>query len=285
MTRPILPLLAICLLAPALSQASEKDPLEIAYEKAQTVLNNGFEYGQYVLACRDLFIGNENVCVVEHSFHLVGIGYHVSGCVAAVELHAFNVSNARFHGFGFVERDNAVFAYGVHSFGNDPAYFFVACGVACDVADGFFVRDRLRVFFEGFNYRCGSFCDTFLEYHRVCACCNVFEPFADDCLSEKASGSGSVAGYVVCLDGYFFNELCAHVLERIFEFDVFSDGNAVVGDERSTVFFVKDHVSSFRSERNFYCIGDRVYACFEASSRVFAVFNFFSHIHLLLIFR
>lgn len=47
MTRPILPLLAICLLAPALAQASDKDPLEIAYEKAQTVLEDRSLYEQW----------------------------------------------------------------------------------------------------------------------------------------------------------------------------------------------------------------------------------------------
>ena len=47
MIRPIFPLLAICLLAPALSQASEKDPLEIAYEKAQTVLEDRSFYERW----------------------------------------------------------------------------------------------------------------------------------------------------------------------------------------------------------------------------------------------
>ena len=47
MIRPIFPLLAICLLAPALSQASEKDPLEIAYEKAQTVLEDRSFYEKW----------------------------------------------------------------------------------------------------------------------------------------------------------------------------------------------------------------------------------------------
>ena len=47
MIRPIFPLLAICLLAPVLSQASEKDPLEIAYEKAQTVLEDRSFYEKW----------------------------------------------------------------------------------------------------------------------------------------------------------------------------------------------------------------------------------------------
>lgn len=40
MIRPILPFLALALFAATFAQASEKDPLETAYEKAQTVLED-----------------------------------------------------------------------------------------------------------------------------------------------------------------------------------------------------------------------------------------------------
>lgn len=47
MIRPILPLLALTLFASSFVQASEKDPLEIAYEKAQTVLEDRSFYEKW----------------------------------------------------------------------------------------------------------------------------------------------------------------------------------------------------------------------------------------------
>ena len=73
-------------------------------EQRQNVLNRG-----------DLLIGDENVRIVDNSFHLIGISYHVGGDVAAVELHAFNYLGVGLSSLALFKGDNAVSGYLLHS--------------------------------------------------------------------------------------------------------------------------------------------------------------------------
>ena len=159
--------------------------------------------GKNFLNVCNLFIGNKDKRTVEHCFHLIGIGYHVGRGVAAVKLHTFYDRKVGLHGFAFFYSDNAVFTYFFHGFGNEFADFFVICGNSCDLLDGVFVFNGLAYLFEVSNGSLGSFCNTLFDDHRVCSGSDVFETFMDYCLSENASGSGTVAGDVVSLSGNF----------------------------------------------------------------------------------
>ena len=53
-------------------------------------LHNLLEQRQDLLNVADLLVGDEDVRVIQHGLHLVGVGRHVGGNVAAVELHALN---------------------------------------------------------------------------------------------------------------------------------------------------------------------------------------------------
>ena len=58
------------------------------YEQPCALLRDGFYYRKYFLKGRDLFVGDEDVGVIENCFHLFGVGDHVGGSIASVELHA-----------------------------------------------------------------------------------------------------------------------------------------------------------------------------------------------------
>ena len=53
-------------------------------------LHHLLQNGQDLLNIGNLLVGDEDVGVVEHRFHLLGIGDHVGAGIAAVELHAFH---------------------------------------------------------------------------------------------------------------------------------------------------------------------------------------------------
>ena len=63
--------------------------------------------GQDLLDGGDLLIGDEQVRIVDNSFHLVGVGDHIRGDIAAVELHAFDDVEAGLGGLGLFNGDDA----------------------------------------------------------------------------------------------------------------------------------------------------------------------------------
>src|SRR5207244_8231985 len=82
--------------------------------------------------------------------------------------------------------------------------------------------------------------DAALQGHRVRACGYGLDAFTIDRLRENGRGSGAVAGDVGGLRGDFANPLSAHVFERVFQFDFFGYGDAVLGDGGWTEFLF-DH--------------------------------------------
>ena len=114
--------------------------------------------------------------------------------------------------------------------------------------------------------------------HGVGARGNVFESFVNNRLSQHACGGGAVAGDVVCLRGHFLYKLSAHIFKRIGKLYLLGDGHAVVGDERSAVFFVKHNVAALGSQRDFNGVCKRINAGLERLSRLFAGLDLFCHI-------
>ena len=223
------------------------------------------------------FIGNENVGVIQYGFHFIGIGDHVSGGVASVELHAFYCRQLGHHGLAFFHGDHAVFADLFHCVGHDLSHGIVAGGDGCDLCDREFAVDFFGTLFNFGNGGFDSLVDPFSQNDGVGACGEVFEAFADDRLRKHDRSRGAVARDVVGLRGNFLHELRAHVFERVFQLDFFGDGHAVVGDEGSPEFFIENHVSAFRPEGDFNSIRERIDARFQSLSRFVSVFDLFSH--------
>ena len=83
----------------------------------------------------NLAVGEEDERFLSDSFHLLCIGNHVGGDVAAVELHTLNNLQIGFHGLGLFNGDDAVVANLAHSLSNEAAGFFVAGGNAGNLSD------------------------------------------------------------------------------------------------------------------------------------------------------
>ena len=85
-----------------------------------------------------------------------------------------------------------------------------------------------------------------------------FENMGAQLVKEVASKTSDIAGDVGRLGGDLFDHLGAHVLELVFELDLFGDGDAVLGDGRRAVALLDDHVASSRTEGDFDGVGERV---------------------------
>ena len=221
-------------------------------------LNDLFEQRQDFLNVGDLLVGDEQQSIIQNSFHLVGIGYHVWGDVAAVKLHTFYYFGVGFSGLGFFQSDNAVSGNFFHSFCNQVADYFIAAGNgsnSCDISRAVYLLGVCNnSFYSGVN----CFLDTFFEYHWVSTSSNVLHTFANQSLSKQGSGGGTVTSSIVCLGCNFFYQLCAHVFKWVRQFDFFCDGNTVVCDQWCTEFFVKNNIASFWTKGDFNGISQLV---------------------------
>ena len=181
------------------------------------------------------------------------------------------------HGLGFFYCDNTVVGNFFHCVCNELTNFFITCRDCSNVCDLCFAADLLAHFFDSFYCCVSSFFHSFSEDDRVSACCQVLHSFVNHCLSKNSCCCSTITSYIICLGCNFFDELCAHVFESVFQFDLFCDRNTIVCDERSTKLFVKYYVSSFWSDRYSYCICKFVYTSFKCGSCFCAEFNFFCH--------
>src|SRR5213593_2253854 len=83
------------------------------------------------------------------------------------------------------------------------------------------------------------------------------------------------------LGGDFFHHLSAHVLERLFEFDFFSDGDTVFGNCWRAKFLVENNVTSFRAKGDLDRVRKDVHATQDGLPGIFAMDNLFCHCRLL----
>ena len=109
------------------------------------------------------------------------------------------------------------------------------------------VADLFALCLDAFNHDCHRTVDAALDVHRVCTCGHVLETDIDDSLSKHGCCCCSVACVITCLGSNFLDELCAHVLERIFEFNLAGHADTVFSDVGCTEFLLDDHVAAFRA--------------------------------------
>ena len=175
---------------------------------------------------------------------MLGVSHEIGADVAAVELHTFHVLRLEFESLGFLNSDDAVFTDFVHHVRDQGANLLVLGGDGGHVADLSFGGDANRLLEDGFRNSLGGSFDPTLQQHGVGAGSQVLETFADNRVRENGGSGGAIASDIVGLGGSFLQELGAHVLIGVFEFDFFCNGHAVMRDGGGTVFAVQGNIAS-----------------------------------------
>ena len=195
--------------------------------------------------------------------------------VAAVELHALDNGQLVLEARTFLNGDHAFLAHALHGLGDDLADGLVGVGgdgADLAMAESVHGSQLLQLGDDGD----GRLVDAALQVHRVHAGSDSLQAFADDGLGRDGGGGGAVTGLVVGLGGNVLDQLGAHVLEAVLQLDFLGNGNAVLGDGRSTEALLQHHVAAFRAEGRFY----RISRTFTPTSIFFACgvaeFDFFS---------
>ena len=183
-------------------------------------------------------------------------------------MHALDDLDVGLHRLRFLDRDDAVFADGLHRLGDQVADFLVVGRDRRDLRDLLGRVDGLNHLLHLGNRRFDGLLDAALDQERVRTGGNVAEAFANDGLRQHRRGGRAVAGDVVGLRRDFLHELCAHVFEHVGEFDFLGDRHTVVGEGRRTELLVQHNVAAFRPEGDFDRIGENVRTALECATCV-----------------
>jgi len=245
-----------------------------------TRLHDTLEHRQHRLDGRDLCRVEEDVWILEHGLLAVCVGHEVRRQVTLVELHTLGELELGAERVRLLDRHDAVLADLVDRICDDLADGCVSCRDGRDAGDVVLVVDFLGLALDRLD--CCSDClfDAALETHRVRACGNVAHAVLDHRLGEDRCGRGAVTGHVVGLRRDFLDELSAHVLERIFQFDFLGDRHAVVGDGWCAELLVEHHVATLWSQRHLHCVGELVHAGFEGAACLFVKLQLLCHVCL-----
>src|SRR6266850_40588 len=243
---------------------------------------------QQVLHGADLLFVDQDVGILEHGFHALGVSDEVRREVAAIELHTLDHFELRLHGAGLFYGDHAVFADLLHGFGNDAADGLVVVG-----ADGAHLGNHLAgdglgelvkralvavaVFVQGAADGGDGLLDAALERHGIRAGSNRAHAFAINCLGEHGGGRGAVAGYVRGLAGDFAHHLRAHILQGILQFDFLGHGHAVLGNGRRPELLFDNDVAPLGAQRHLYGVSQYVDAAKNRLPRLLSVHNLLCH--------
>src|SRR6185312_2331193 len=231
-------------------------------QQRTTGLDDLLEHGQDVLDGTDLLVRDQDVGVVHHGFHALGVRDHVRGQVALVELHALGELEVEAERLALLDVDHAVLADLLDGIGDDVADLAVASRDGGDPGDVLLARDLLGLRLDVLDHGVDRSLDAALETHRVGAGRDVLEPLADDRLSQHGGG------------GHLAHQLRTLVLEDVLDLDLTRDRDAVVGDGGRAELLVEHDVAPLRAERHLDGIGQDVNAALERAASILVELQF-----------
>src|SRR4051794_38341450 len=248
-------------------------------QQRATLLDDLLEYGQEILDGADLLVGDEDVRLLEHRLHPLGVRDHVRREVALVELHALGELELEAKGLALLDVHDTVLADLLDGVGDYVADLAVARGDGRDARDVFLARHRLRALLQMLDDGLDRRLDAALEPHRVRTGRDVLEAFADDRLREHGRRGGAVAGDVVGRRGDLAHELRALVLEDVLDLDLAGDRDAVIRDGRCAELLVEHDVPALRAKGDLDRVGEGVHAALKRPACILVELQLFvSHI-------
>ena len=101
-------------------------------------------------------------------------------------------------------------------------------------------------------------------------------------LGKYSCCRSTVTGYIICFLGNFLDQLSTNTCIRILKVDFLCNGNAIIGDRRSTIGFVKDNIAAFGPKGYLNGVCELIKAFKHALARLFIILNNLCHTILFL---
>ena len=247
-------------------------------EQRAAGLHDGLQQRNHFLDGADLHVRQQDVRIVQDALHALHVRRHVGGDVATVVLHALDDVDVQAEGLGLLDGDSAVLADSVHGLGNLAANLGGASGDGADVGNLVLVGNRGSVSLDSVDHSVDCLLDAATDAQRVSASSHVAQALGNDSVGQQRSGGGAVACDVVRLHRNFADQLGAHVLDRVGELDLLRNGNAVVGDQRSTVALLEGDVAALGAKGHLDRVRQLLDAGGQAGARIGLELNVLCHV-------
>ena len=247
-------------------------------QQLHAVLHHLLQQGNQILNDADLLIGDQNCSVVQISHHLVGIGDHIGGQVAAVKLHTFHdLIVGLGGGLVLLDGDNAVRGDLLHSLGDQTADLGVTGRDGADAGDIVAVLHLLAVSLDGLHSGGNGLAHAAADIHGICTGGNVLHALIDHSLCQHGSGGSTIACGIVGLGCDLTHQLCAHVLELVLQLDFLRNGHAIVGDDRCAELFAQHHVAALGAEGDLNGVSQGINTGTQCLASVLALLDLLCH--------
>ena len=221
-------------------------------------LANGFEKRHEIFRARNFLLKKKDVWVFKFTGLGVGVSDKMGREKTAIKLHSLDYIHGCFRLLAFFNGDDTILTNLQKSFGKHVAdRWVVIASNRCNLHQFFFI-----FFIDWRSHRHNRLGDSGYSLvnatrkgHRISARGNHFEAFAKNCLGQNGGGSRSVTGHIVGFTGRFLDQLGSEIFERIFEFNVFGNGHAVLCHFGRTPTLIQHRITTTWSERAFYSTG------------------------------
>src|SRR3954468_23566731 len=241
-------------------------------------LHDLLQQREQVLDRRDLAVDDQDVRVVEHGLHAVGVGHEVGRQVTLVEAHALGELELEAEGVALLDGDDTFLADLVHRLGDQLADRVVGRGDGRGGRDLLLGLDVLGGREQVLGDRGDGLLDALLQGHRVRAGGDVAQPLADEGLGEHGGGGGAVTRDVVGLLRDLLDELGPDLLPRVLELDLLGDAHTIVGDGGRAPLLLENDVPATGAEGHLDGVGEGVHAPLEATARLFVERDHLGHV-------
>ncbi len=246
-------------------------------EQRTAGLHDLLQQRHHVLNVGDLLVGQQDVRIGQVCFHLLHVGGHVGANVAAVVLHAFHDVHVQAERLGILNGNGTVLAHSVHGLSDLRANLSVASGNGANVGDLLGGGNRGSVGLDGLNHGVGCLLNAAADAQRVSASGYVAQALGHDDVGQKRCGGGAVTSNVVGFHSSLADKLSAHVLDRVLKLNFLSDGNTIVGNQRSAEGLLQGNVTALGAQRYLNGVCQLVDACSKSGAGISLELDILSH--------
>ena len=247
-------------------------------QQLHTILHDLLQQGNQILNHADLLIGDQDGGIVQNSLHLIGIGDHIRGQIAAVKLHAFHdLVVGLSSGLVLLDGDNAVRGNFFHCLSDQAADLGITGRNGADAGDIVAVLHLLAVCLDGLNSLGNSLAHAAADIHGVCTGSDILHALGDHSLCQNGCSGGAVACCIVGLGGNFTHQLCAHVLKLVLQLDLLGNSHAIVGDDRCAELFAQHHIAALGAQGDLNGVCQGVDTGTQCLAGVLALLDLLSH--------